>query len=156
MKVLGSHGRVYSPTKTDSTFFTNRNASTPFGASCQARFCMSSAASFRKQSFKGEMMIFSWEKRDGIGRIHHRTHGYVVFLTMVSSKSCRSSKILASLAGPLNEATLKAMKRAICLSIALDKSADILLVIGRLLLPEGLYDCILGLEMDVGPPNDRH
>ena len=60
-------------------------------------------------------------------------------------------KILASLAGPLNEATLKAMKRAICSSIALDKSADILLVIGRLLLPEGVYDCILGLEMDVGP-----
>ena len=47
---------------------------------------MSSAASFRKQSFKGQMMIFSWEKKGGHWEDHHRT-GYVVFLTVVSSKS---------------------------------------------------------------------
>ena len=71
----------------------------------------------------------------------------------VGGKGSKSEfkQILACLDGPLQDRNRRVMKRAICSSIALDKSADNFILIARMLIPEGIFDCILGLQTDVGP-----
>ena len=65
-----------------------------------------------------------------------------------------AKQILASLDGPLQDRIRKAMRQAVAASIALDKSADILVLVTRMLLPSGIFDTVLGLEMDMGSEAD--
>ena len=62
-----------------------------------------------------------------------------------------AKKILLCLEEPLRDVALKTLKTAVAASIALDKSSDILLVIARVLIPEGIHDLFLGLQTEVGP-----
>ncbi|CAE7209725.1 unnamed protein product [Symbiodinium sp. CCMP2456] len=60
-------------------------------------------------------------------------------------------QMVACLDGPLQDRNRRVIKKAICSSIALDKSDDNLIMIARVLIPEGIFDAILGLESNVGP-----
>ena len=59
-------------------------------------------------------------------------------------------KLLACVAQPFYEIDRKVMRRAVCSSIAVDKSGDELLMYGRCLIREGLYDFLVGTESNVG------
>ena len=61
-----------------------------------------------------------------------------------------AKKILATLDGPIQSTIRKALGQTVCASIALDKSADVMILIACLLLPTGIFDTVLGLETDMG------
>ena len=61
-----------------------------------------------------------------------------------------AKQILATLDGPMQDRIRKAMRQTVASSIALDKSANIMVLIARMLLPSGIFDTVLGLELDMG------
>lgn len=65
-----------------------------------------------------------------------------------SRKSAK--KLLVCTAEPFYQIDRKVMRNAVQSSIAIDKSGDVLLLYGRCLVREGLYDFLIGTESNVG------